>query len=35
LVFPAWVLVISAFILGVSLRGENTEADGIVGSRDA
>ena len=34
-VFPAWVFVISLFILRVSLRGETAEAEGIVGSRDA
>jgi hypothetical protein len=35
LVFPAWVFVISVFILIVSLRGERAEAEGIVGSNEA
>jgi hypothetical protein len=35
LVFPAWVFVISMFILIVSLRGEGTEAEGIVGSKES
>jgi hypothetical protein len=34
-IFPAWVFVISLFILRVSLRGETAEAEGLVGSRDA
>ena len=35
LVFPAWVFIISLFILRASLRGEIAEADDLVGSRDA
>ena len=35
LVFPAWVFVISMFILIVSLRGERAEAEGVVGSNEA
>jgi hypothetical protein len=35
LVFPAWVFVISMFILVVSLRGEQAEAEGMVGSNEA
>ena len=34
-IFPAWVFVVSVFILRESLRGETAEAEGIVGSRDA
>lgn len=34
-IFPAWVLVISLYILRVSLRGGAAEAEGLVGSRDA
>jgi hypothetical protein len=33
LVFPAWVFVISIFILVISLRGE--QADGVVGSNES
>ncbi len=32
LVFPAWVFVISVYILVVSLRGETREAERVVGS---
>ncbi len=35
LVFPAWVFVISVFILVVSLRGEQAEAEGVVGSHES
>ena len=35
LVFPAWVFVISMFILIVSLRGEQAEAEGVVGSNES
>jgi MFS family permease len=35
LVFPAWVFVISMFILIESLRGELTEAEGVVGSNES
>jgi hypothetical protein len=35
LVFPAWVFVISMFILVVSLRGEQAEAEGVVGSHES
>jgi len=35
LVFPAWVLVISMFILVVSLRGEQAEAEGVIGSNES
>jgi hypothetical protein len=35
LVFPAWVFVISIFILRMSLRGESAEAEGVVDSSDA
>ncbi len=31
LVFPAWVFVISVYILVASLRGETREAEGVVG----
>ena len=34
LVFPAWVFVISVFILVVSLRGEEAEAEGMLGSHE-
>jgi len=34
LVFPAWVFVISIFILIVSLRGEQAEAEGVIGSNE-
>jgi len=32
LIFPAWVLVISLHILVISLRGEDTSIEGVVGS---
>ena len=32
LVFPAWVFVISVYILVESLRGDITEAEGMIGS---
>ncbi len=35
LVFPAWVFVISIFILVVSLRGEQAEAEGVLGSQES
>ena len=35
LVFPAWVFVISVFILIESLRGELPEAKGIIGSNES
>ena len=35
LVFPAWVFVISIFILVVSLRGEEAEAEGMLGSNES
>lgn len=35
LIFPAWVLVISIFILVVSLRGEHAAAEGMVGSNES
>jgi hypothetical protein len=35
LVFPAWVFVISAYILIISLRGGRAEAEGVVGSHEA
>jgi hypothetical protein len=35
LVFPAWVFVISMFILIVSLRGEQAEAEGAIGSNES
>jgi hypothetical protein len=35
LVFPAWVFVISIFILVVSLRGEQAEAEGVLGSHES
>ena len=35
LVFPAWVFVISVFILIVSLRGEQAEAEGVIGSNES
>src|SRR5438874_3568670 len=34
LVFPAWLFVISVFILVVSLRGEEAEAEGVLGSHE-
>ena len=35
LVFPAWVFVISMFILSISLRGEQAEAKGVIGSHES
>ena len=35
LVFPAWVFVISVFILIESLRGDIAEAEGVIGSNEA
>jgi len=35
LVFPAWVFVISVFILVESLRGDLTEAEGMIGSHES
>ena len=35
LVFPTWVFVISMFILIVSLRGEQAEAEGVIGSNES
>ena len=35
LIFPAWVFVISVYILRVSLRGKDSEAEGFIGSGDA
>ncbi len=35
LVFPAWVFVISVFILIVSLRGGQAEAEGVVGAKES
>ncbi len=35
LVFPAWVFVISMFILIVSLRGEHAAAEGVLGSHES
>ncbi len=35
LIFPAWVFVISMFILVVSLRGEEAEAEGVLGSTES
>jgi hypothetical protein len=34
-IFPAWVFVISVFILVVSLRGEEAEAEGVLGSQES
>jgi hypothetical protein len=34
LIFPAWVFVISLYILRVSLRGDTAEAEELVGSSD-
>ena len=34
LVFPAWVFVISIFILVADLRGKTTEAEGVPGPRE-
>jgi hypothetical protein len=35
LVFPTWVFVISTYILIVSLRGEQAEAEGVLGSQES
>ncbi len=35
LIFPAWVFVISVYILRETWRGEEAEAEGIVGTGDA
>jgi hypothetical protein len=35
LIFPAWVFVISVYILRVSLRGKEAEAEGFIGSGEA
>src|SRR5947209_3437391 len=35
LVFPAWVFVISMFILIISLRGEQAEAKGVIGAHES
>jgi hypothetical protein len=35
LAFPAWVFVISVFILIVSLRGEHAAAEGVLGSNES
>jgi len=35
LIFPAWVFVISVFILVVSLRGEQAQAEGALGSNES
>jgi hypothetical protein len=35
LVFPAWVFVISMFILIISLRGERAAAEGVLGSHES
>ena len=32
MIFPLWVLAISIYILVVSMRGKNTDADGAVGA---
>ena len=34
LVFPSWVFVISVFILVESLRGDITEAEGVIGANE-
>jgi len=34
MIFPAWVFIISIYILRVSLRGKEAEADGFVGASD-
>jgi hypothetical protein len=34
LVFPAWVFVISMFILIIRLRGGRAEAEGVVGTQE-
>jgi hypothetical protein len=35
LVFPAWVFVVSVFILIISLRGGRAEAEGVVGAQES
>jgi hypothetical protein len=35
LVFPAWVFVVSMFILIASLRGEHAAAEGVLGSHES
>jgi hypothetical protein len=35
LVFPAWVFVVSIFILIVSLRSEHAAAEGVLGSHES
>jgi hypothetical protein len=35
LIFPAWVFVTSVYILRVSWRGKDAEAEGFIGSGDA
>jgi hypothetical protein len=35
LIFPAWVFVISVYILRISLRGKGAEAEGFIGSGDS
>jgi hypothetical protein len=35
LIFPAWVFVISMYILVISLRGEQAEAEGVLGSNES
>ena len=35
LAFPAWVFVISIFILVASLRGEHATAEGVLGSHES
>ena len=35
LIFPVWVFVISVYILRVSMRGQEAEAEGFIGSGDA
>jgi hypothetical protein len=34
LIFPAWVFVISVYILRESLRGNDAEAEGLIGTSD-
>jgi hypothetical protein len=34
LVFPAWVFVISVFILFISLRDGRDEAEGLIGAKE-
>jgi L-asparagine transporter-like permease len=35
LIFPAWVLVMSVFMLVVSLRGAQAQAEGALGSNES